>query len=109
MRSLAHSVSSNPKAPPGTPSSTLSVSHWRTSRARVAPSACRIAVSRRRTAARATSRPAMFAHAGVHAAAHLQEPNAPHRLFRDALAVRLGDAARYPRQLRGRLLALDIG
>ena len=46
-----------------TPRSTLSVSHCRTRRVRLAPSAWRIAVSRRRTDARATRRPAMFAHA----------------------------------------------
>ena len=45
------------------PSSSVSVTSWRTSRIRPAPSAARMASSRRRSIARASSRPTRFAHA----------------------------------------------
>ena len=53
----------SPAAPPASDSTTLSVSSWRTIRARLAPSADRMAISRWRTLARTSSRLATFAHA----------------------------------------------
>ena len=61
MRSTPQNASSTPSPPPITASSTLSVSSWRTSTPRPAPSAARIASSRARTVARAISRLATFA------------------------------------------------
>ncbi len=55
--------SSKPVPPPRSASIMLSVSVWRTRRARPAPSARRIAISFCRPVARASSRLATFAHA----------------------------------------------
>ena len=52
-----------PSTPPANESSTLSVRSWRTIRPRPAPIAARIAISRDRTPARASSRLATFAQA----------------------------------------------
>ena len=61
--STPHTATSSPSAPPTAASSTLSVSSCRTRRARPAPSARRIAISRCRTDERASSRFATFAQA----------------------------------------------
>ncbi len=53
----------NPNTPPANDSTRLSVINWRTIRARDAPSANRVAISRERALPRASSSPAMFAHA----------------------------------------------
>ena len=58
-----HTASPSPSAPPASASSTLSVSSWRTSRRREAPSAARIATSRSRVATRASIRLATLAQA----------------------------------------------
>src|ERR1017187_7945646 len=56
FRKLKHQSASNmPSKPPPTASSALSVSIWRTMRARAAPSAVRTAISRWRPVARARS------------------------------------------------------
>ena len=52
-----------PSTPPETPSTRLSVRHWRTRRPRPAPSATRMASSRSRETARASMRLAMFTQA----------------------------------------------
>ena len=52
-----------PAAPPRTPSSTLSVSSWRTSRFQLAPSAVLTAISFCRLVARVSNRLATLAHA----------------------------------------------
>ena len=54
---------STPRTPPRDASTTLSVSNCRTTRSRLAPTLSRNAISRRRAAARASSRFAIFAHA----------------------------------------------
>ena len=61
--STPQTATSRPSAPPTAASSTLSVSSCRTRRARPAPSARRIAISRWRTDERASSRFATFAQA----------------------------------------------
>jgi len=58
-----HFAKSRPNAPPITARSRLSVSNCPISRARLAPSAVRIAISRSRTVARASNRLATFADA----------------------------------------------
>ena len=58
-----HCASSTPSPPPTSASSTLSVSSWRTMRPLLAPSARRIAISRRRAVAFASRRLATLAHA----------------------------------------------
>ncbi|OGT99998.1 MAG: hypothetical protein A2085_06560 [Gemmatimonadetes bacterium GWC2_71_10] len=63
MRSLPHSAITTPTPPANTASVRLSVSSWRISRPRRAPTARRIAISRRRPAARASMRFATLAHA----------------------------------------------
>ena len=55
--------STSPSTPPASESSTLSVSNCPTMRLRPAPSAARIAISRRRIVARASNKFATFAHA----------------------------------------------
>ena len=59
----AHHAMSTPSPPPAAASTTPSLNSWRTSRARLAPTEARIANSRRRAVARASSRFATFAHA----------------------------------------------
>jgi hypothetical protein len=61
--STPHSAMSSPAAPPATASRRLSARNWRISSRPFAPSARRIAVSRPRDAARASSRLAIFAQA----------------------------------------------
>src|SRR5581483_9146601 len=61
--STPHAASNTPQTPPATASSRLSVSNCRMTRQRPAPSATRTAISRRRTAPRASSRPATLTHA----------------------------------------------
>ena len=61
--SVHHAATSRPAAPPIRPSSRLSVSIWRSSRRRPAPSAARIASSRCLEAARVSSRFATLAQA----------------------------------------------
>ena len=56
-------ASTTPAEAPSAESTTLSVSSWRTSRPRPAPSARRIAISRWRAAVRTSSRPATLAQA----------------------------------------------
>ncbi len=56
-------ASSRPSTPPASASSRLSVSSWRTSRSRLAPSAVRTAISFERAAARASNRLATLAQA----------------------------------------------
>ena len=56
-------ASNNPARPPAAANRALSASQCRTSRARVAPSAARTAISRSRPAARASSSPATLAQA----------------------------------------------
>ena len=58
-----HQAAARPAAPPARASRTLSVRSWRTTRHRPAPSAARMASSRRRPPARISSRLATFAHA----------------------------------------------
>ena len=58
-----HTASSSPSAPPASERITHSVSSWRTSRPRPAPSAARTAISDSRAAARASSRLATLAQA----------------------------------------------
>ena len=60
---LPHRATASPRSAPSVDSSKLSVSSCRMTRPRAAPSATRIAISRRRTAARASSRFATFAQA----------------------------------------------
>ena len=59
----AHAASSRPAIPPISASTRLSVSSWRTSRPRVAPSDNRMPISFRRAADLASSRLATFAQA----------------------------------------------
>ncbi len=61
--SMPHHASASPSAPPMAASSTLSVSNWRITRQRSAPMLSLTAISRRRAAARVSSRFAMFAQA----------------------------------------------
>ena len=62
--SLPAQIATNrPATPPATESTRLSVTSWRTSRVRVAPSASRTAISRRLPKARASSMVAMLTHA----------------------------------------------
>ena len=61
--STPHTATRRPTPPPARPRSTLSVSSWRATRPRPAPSARRMAISRCRTDDRASSRFATFAHA----------------------------------------------
>ena len=56
----AAGATSSPRAAPAPPNTTLSVSSWRMSRHRLAPSDSRTAISRRRAPARASSRFATF-------------------------------------------------
>ncbi len=56
-------ASNTPSAPPVSPNTALSVRHWRTNRPRPAPSATRMASSRSRETARASSKLATFTHA----------------------------------------------
>ena len=56
-------ASASPAAAPSAASSTISVSSWRISRARPAPSELRTPISRRRAAERESSRLARFTHA----------------------------------------------
>ena len=77
-----HQASSSPNAPPRAASVTLSVSIWRISRARVAPTAARMAISRSRTVARASSRLATFTHA-----ISSTKPTAPARISRVGRAL----------------------
>ena len=58
-----HSATTTPAKPPSTARSTLSVKSCDKSRARLTPSASRIAISRRRLSARASSRFATLAQA----------------------------------------------
>ena len=62
MRTAAR-ASRTPVTPPPAASTPPSISNWRVSRKRDAPSATRTAISRSRTAARASIRFATFAHA----------------------------------------------
>ena len=61
--SVAQKASKRPAAPPSAASRTLSVRSWRRMRPRLAPSAARMAISRRRAAARTNKRFARFAQA----------------------------------------------
>ena len=60
---VIHAVIRSPSPPPMKVTSALSVTNWRISRPRVAPSASRMAISRRRAAARASRSPARLAQA----------------------------------------------
>ena len=62
-KSMPHIASNSPAAPPRVESSRLSVSNWRTTRQRLAPRAVRMAISLRRTVARASIRFATLAQA----------------------------------------------
>src|SRR5256885_4526411 len=72
-------ASNKPKPPPARESSTLSVSNWRATRSRPAPSATRTAISGCRAAARASRRLATFAQAmsRTNATAPSNTSNAP--------------------------------
>lgn len=61
--SRAQTANVMPTSPPATASTRLSASNWRTRRIRRAPIDWRIAISRERPAARASSRPATLPHA----------------------------------------------
>ena len=63
IESTPQTASSNPAAPPTSPSSALSVSNWRPMRHRLAPRAHRIAISLSRAAECASNRLATFAQA----------------------------------------------
>ena len=73
----------SPKTPPSIESSTLSVSSWRTMRLRPAPMAERMAISRARPVARASSRLATFAQA-----ISSTQPTAPNRTKSAARTLR---------------------
>ena len=60
---IAHIATSKPSNPPPSERMTLSVSNWRITRRRPAPRLRRIAISRLRAVALASSKFAMFAHA----------------------------------------------
>ena len=60
---MIHTEIKNPSAPAPAATSMLSVNNWRMSRARLAPSARRTAISLRRSAARASIMFATLAHA----------------------------------------------
>ncbi len=69
-----------PSMPPESPKTALSVRHWRINRPRPAPSATRIASSRSRETARASSKLATFTHAIN--STRLTAPSSNHRVDR---------------------------
>ena len=69
-----------PSTPPQSPSTALSVRHWRINRPRPAPSATRTASSRSRETARASSKLATFTHAI--SSTRLTAPNSNHSVDR---------------------------
>ena len=86
---LPHQAAGTARAPPINASTILSARSCRTSRPRLAPSACLMAISQRRLEARAKSRLAMLAHATSNTipATHISSFNGNAYRFRRPLAM----------------------